>query len=147
MTPESARRRTIVGAIVFVLAIGVLAWRIAVIRGQPGITDAPRTAERMYLRMLAHRVEAYARTYHRPASALDSVVAHLDATNARLMRDLEIDLWGRPVRYAWSTCGFTLRSSGGASGSDSSGADKTAGQWIVERDSWPAGTVSADSGC
>lgn len=144
-TPESARRRTIVGAVVFLLAIGVLAWRIAVIRGQPAITSAPRTAERMYLRMIARRVETYARAYHRPAYALDSVVAHLDATNARLMRDLEMDLWGHPVEYAWSPCGFTLRSSGGANGGDSSGTGGNG--WIIERDAWPSNTVSADSGC
>lgn len=147
MTPESARRRTIVGAIVFLLAIAVLAWRIAVIRGRPATSDAPRTAERMYLRMIARRVEAYARAYHRPAYALDSVVAHLDATNARLMRDLETDLWGQPVQYAWSRCGFTLRSSGGAHPGHSSEIDGDAGSWIIELYSWPANTVSTDSSC
>ena len=147
LTPESARRRTIVGAIVFVLAMGVLAWRIAVIRRQPAISDAPRAAERTYLRMIAVRVQAYARTYHRAPAALDSVVAHLDATNARLMRDLETDLWGHRIQYAWSPCGFTLRSSGSAPVAASTDADGAGGQWIIERYSWPARTVSIDSSC
>jgi hypothetical protein len=145
--PAASRRRpAIVGAIVFVLAIGVLAWRIAAIRGQPAITDAPRTAEQTYLRMIAQHVQTYARTYHRPAYSLDSVVSHLDSANARLMRDLATDPWGQPVQYTWSPCGFTLRSSGGAARADSSGAAGSA-RWITERHPWPAGAARSDSTC
>jgi hypothetical protein len=126
------------------LAIGVLAWRIAAIRGQAAVANAPRTAERTYLRIVARHVETYARTYRRPAYSLDSVVAHLDATNARLMRDLETDVWGNPVQYAWSRCGFTLRSGGG--GSDAS-IDVNDPRWITERHAWPAELLPANSGC
>jgi len=134
----------IVGAAVFVLLVGVLAWRIVVVRSNPAVTNAPRAAEQTYLRLIAQRVELYARTYHRPAYSLDSVSAHLDSTNARLMRDLRRDLWGHPVEYAWTRCGFTLQSRGGSANRAVSSAEERAG--ITERFSWPA-TVRPDTGC
>ena len=137
-------RTLIVGAIVFVLLVGVLAWRIVVIRDSPAVTNAPRAAEQMYLRLIGQRVELYARTYHRPAYSLDSVSAHLDSTNARLMRDLRRDLWGHPVGYAWTRCGFTLLSRGASGSSAESSADELG--WITERFSWPS-TVRPDSSC
>ena len=136
-------RTLIVGAIVFVLLVGVLAWRIVVVRGTPAVTNAPRAAEQMYLRLIGQRVELYARTYHRPAYSLDSVSAHLDSTNARLMRDLRRDLWGHPVEYAWTRCGFTLQSRGSGSTAESA-ADERAR--ITARFSWPPG-VRPDTGC
>lgn len=137
-------RAVTVGVIVFVLLVGALAWRIVVIRGTPALTNGPRAAEQMYLRLIGERVEQYARAYHRPAYSLDSVTAHLDSTNARLVRDLEQDLWGRPVEYAWTRCGFALQSRGGvASGADTLAAHQAR---ITERFAWPPG-VRADTSC
>jgi hypothetical protein len=107
--------RAAVGLAAVVLCAVVFASRVRTIGREPRVALSPRVAQLMYNRMLALRIEAYARQYGRPAYDLDSVLAHLDSAGAALVSDLRTDLWGEPVSYFWTWCNFSLLSRAGAS--------------------------------
>lgn len=106
-------RRTLVGIAALVLALAGFGWRLRNIAREPREAVAPRAEQLMYNRMLSLRIRSYAARYGRPPFYLDSVVAHLDSTDARLVADLRTDLWGEPVIYFWTYCSFRLISDGG----------------------------------
>ena len=127
-------RRTAIDLVAIVLCATVLASRIHTLVNQPRVVPASRVAQLMYNRMLALRIEAYAREYGRPAYYLDSVMAHLDSADAKIVSELRTDLWGKPVHYFWTWCFFTLTSSAGWDGY-SDGPQ----HWVTERYPWPRG--------
>lgn len=123
--------RATVGLAAVLLCALVLAWRLRTIAREPRVWVAPRVAQLMYDRLLAQQIEDYARRYRRPAYFLDSVVAHLDSADAAAFRSRMTDLWGDPIGYLWSYCGFSLRSDGGTR--------RWPGNGVVEEYSWPRG--------
>ena len=127
-------RRTVIDLVAIVLCAAVLASRIHTLVNQPRVVPASRVAQFMYNRMLALRIEAYAREYGRPAYYLDSVMAHLDSADAKIVSGLRTDLWGKPVLYFWTWCWFTVTSRAGWT--DQPGAPS---HWVTERYPWPHG--------
>lgn len=105
--------RPALGLVALLLCAAVLAWRIRTIANEPRVALGPRAVQLMYNRMLALRIIDYARTHRRPAYYMDSVLAHLDSAEARLVSDLGTDLWGGRVYYAWTWCDFRLSSDAG----------------------------------
>lgn len=127
-------RRTAIDLVVIALCAIVLASRIRTLVNEPRVVPASRVAQLMYNRMLALRIEAYAREYGRPAYYLDSVMAHLDSADVKIVSGLRTDLWGEPVHYFWTWCWFTVTSRAGRAG--------YAGgpwNWVTERYPWPRG--------
>jgi hypothetical protein len=148
MAAHVPTRRTVLGMIAVVLATTGLAWRIRAISREPRVILAPRAVQLMYNRMLSLRIQRYAARYGRPAFRLDSVLAHLDSTDARVVSDLSTDLWGDEVAYRWSFCSFTLVSRAGqqyAPPSPAPAESLRAGQlsppgaWVEEEYAWPTG--------
>lgn len=105
--------RPAIGLAAVVLCAVVLASRVRAVANEPRMALGPRVVQFMNNRMLALRIDAYARRYGRPAYAFDSVLAHLDSAEARLVSDLRTDLWGDQVVYGWSWCGYTVSSGAG----------------------------------
>jgi len=112
----------------------LLVSRIYTLVNQPRVVLAPRVAQFMHDRMLAQHIEDYAQRYGRPAFYLDSVIAHLDSGDAKIVSGLRTDLWGDPVHYRWTWCDFTLSSSAGR-------ANQPGGfrYSIREKYPWPSG--------
>ena len=106
-------RRSAIGLAAVVLCAALLAWRVRTIAREQRVPVDPRVTQLMYNRMLAQWITAYAREYGRPAYYLDSVMAHLDSADAKLVSELRTDLWGDRIRYSWSYCHFTLASPAG----------------------------------
>lgn len=136
------------GLIAVVIAATGLGWRIRRISREPRVVLAPRAVQLMYNRMLSLRVQQYAARYGRPAFRLDSVLAHLDSTDARAVSDLSTDLWGDEVIYSWSFCSFTLVSRAGQENEPPSPAPAESlrasqlfppGAWVEEDYAWPTG--------
>jgi hypothetical protein len=107
-------RRTAIGLAAVILCASVLGWRVRTIAREQRVPVSPRVTQLMYNRMLARWIQAYARTYRRPAYYLDSVLAHLDSAERRVVSNLLTDLWGDRVYYVWTYCDFTLASHAGA---------------------------------
>ncbi|HEU4990075.1 MAG TPA: hypothetical protein VFT41_09860, partial [Gemmatimonadaceae bacterium] len=99
--------KTAVG-LTLVCLCAVFLWRVHKIRDASRIELSPRVAQLMRMRVLARWIEGYAAAYGRPAFAMDSVEAHLDTVDVRVVRDLRESVYGGPVRYGWDYCGFTL---------------------------------------
>jgi hypothetical protein len=134
----------LLGAVALMLAGVTLRWRVETLSHQREVILGARPIQLMYNRMLAVRILAYSRRYGRPAYYLDSVVVHLDSAEAELVHDLRTDLWGQPVMYGWSYCGFSIGSSGETAGRPAhvevvrlSTGRSTPLSWISERFSWP----------
>ena len=127
-------RRTTIDVVAIVLCATMLAARLHALINQPRVVPASRVAQLMYNRRLALWVEDYARKYGRPAFYLDSVVAHLDSTDAKTVSELRTDFGGKPVHYFWTWCYFTLSSDAGWTGYP--GAHL---HWVTERFPWPRG--------
>ncbi|MEJ7812754.1 MAG: hypothetical protein WKG32_20235 [Gemmatimonadaceae bacterium] len=130
-------RRSALGVAAVVLCTTVLAWRLRTVAREPHVAVNRRVAQLMNNRLLAQRIAAYAQTYDRPAYHLDSVVAHLDSPDRRLVSELRTDLWGAPVLYLWSWCSFRLMSPGGRTG-------RASGRLIMEDYPWPPGVAPAE---
>jgi hypothetical protein len=101
-------RRSLIGVAAVLLGVSMLGWRIRAIVRTPRVAVSTRVAQLMDNRLLALKIEAYAKRYGRPAYFLDSVVAHLDSADAAVFRRNLTDLWGDPVSYQWTWCDFTL---------------------------------------
>lgn len=107
--------RSIVGVLTVMALAVVLVSRVRAIASEPRLRLAPRVVQLMYNRMLAQRIQAYARAYGRPPYAFDSVLAHLDSAETDAVLELRTDLWGGKVYYGWTWCDFTIGSDvGGA---------------------------------
>lgn len=103
-------RRTAVGIAAALALAGGLAWRLHVVQHEPRFMLSSRVLQLMYNRMLALRVQQYARASGRPAYNLDSVQVNLDSADASLVASLRTDVWGRPVTYFWQRCFFIVSS-------------------------------------
>lgn len=141
------------GLIAALIATTCLVLRIREISRRPRVVLASRAAQLMYNRALALRIQRYAARYGRPAFRLDSVLAHLDSADVRVVSDLSTDLWGEEVAYGWSFCSFTLVSRAGEEFAPTSPAPAESlragqlsppGGWVEEAYAWPAGVGRTD---
>ena len=147
-------RRTAASLVVAAACAVVLGWRVREIRATPRIEVAPRVAELMYMRLLSRWIDDYAAKYGRPAFSIDSVEAHLDPGDLRVVRNLRTSIYGGLVRYGWDYCGFSLDVSTGIPQPQRARPAKgVAGpprftldlgpSWIIEGYSWPQGVGRA----
>lgn len=142
LTPKLTRR-TAVGLAALLLSAGVLASRVRTIAREPRVPLGPRVAQLMHNRMLALQVQAYARTYGRPAYYLDSVEAHLDSAERERVSALRTDLWGDSVTYFWSYCEFSVSSEAGVHGPNTKAAFDSTAREMARRNArtWPVSFI------
>lgn len=102
--------RAAIGLAVVIALAWALATRVRAIVREPRVALSARVVQLMYNRTVAAHVVEYARRYGRPPYYLDSVLVHLDSAERARVAALRTDLWGRPLRYRWSWCDFSVSS-------------------------------------